>query len=127
MAVYFKTGMPNDLLKAFNDRIDQEEPKGQVRTWRKFKKDGNTYYTHTSDEWANKAYFKPVVGDGVLRFNIIKNADFDVSIVAYGYYHGHLTETFLNHFDEKFSEAASSAIARDGDIVKSNKTSSTAQ
>jgi hypothetical protein len=121
MAVYFKTTNPTALLKAFNERIDQEEPKGKIRTWRRFEQDGQKYYTHTATDWANKAFFKPVVGDNVLRFNIIKNKDYDVTVQVYGYYHGHLTETFLNHFDNMFSEAVSSANPRDGDVTESKK------
>ena len=35
----------------------------------------------------------------------------------YAYYHGHLTENFLNHFREKFVEAISTALPTPTDIV----------
>lgn len=117
MALYFQTSNPSALLKAFDARIDQTEPKGKIDTWKRFTQDGKSYYTHTSTQWKDKAFFTPVVNQGILRFNIIKNKDFNVSIVAYGYYHGHLTETFLNHFDTMFTEAISSATPRDGDYI----------
>lgn len=28
-------------------------------------------------------------------------------VIVFGYYHGHLTETFLNHFDDMFTSASS--------------------
>ena len=36
---------------------------------------------------------------------------------TYGYYHGHLIETFLNHFDQSFSQGAASALPTNNDKV----------
>lgn len=64
------------------------------------------YYTHTSDNWHGKAYFRPAVENGQLIFNIIRPADQNISTTIDSYYHEHLTDTFLNHFDNAFSVAS---------------------
>ncbi|MHC0023787.1 hypothetical protein [Enterobacter vonholyi] len=60
----------------------------------------------------------PVVRSTMLTFNIIKPKSSNVSTVAYAYYHGHLTETFLSHFDKNFTKATSSAMPTSEDKVK---------
>jgi len=75
------------------------------------------YYTHTSDNWHGKAYLRPALENGQLTFNIIRPADQNISTTVYGYYHGHLTETFLNHFDNAFLVATSTARPVAGDQV----------
>lgn len=100
MSVKFFTKTPKTLLDLFDKRIEQKEPKGRVNTWRKTNKG---FYTHTSERWGKKAYFKPNVVEGGLVFNIVpKDAESMVEPEDYSFYHGHLIETFLNHFTEKF-------------------------
>ncbi len=113
MADYFYTSNPQRLLDEFDKRIEQKETKGKITTWEK-SSDG-VYYTHKSEEWGKKAWFRPTVETGKLTFNIIKTNANNVSQVVYGYYHGHLIETFLNHFDADFSKAEASALPATGD------------
>lgn len=106
MSVQFLTDNPNTLLAEFNKRISQTDPVGRITTWIK---DGE-FYTHKASDWTKKAWFKAQISEGKLSFNIIKPKGSKVSITVYGYYHGHLTETFLNHFDNAFKSASSSAL-----------------
>jgi len=117
MADYFLTDAPQSLLNEFNRRIAQTEPKGKITTWER-SKDGD-YYTHKSDEWGKKAWFKPSVERGRLTFNIIKPKDRNITTVVYGYYHGHLIETFLNHFDQDFTKAEATPCPTSGDRCSS--------
>lgn len=117
MATIFKTGDPHGLLKAFDQRIEQSEPKGKITTWERHAQNGITYYTHRAQEWRRKAFFRPAFGNGTLEFNIVKPKEVDISVTVYGYYHGHLSETFLNHFDDLFSEAVCTAAPVSGDII----------
>jgi len=110
------TDKPAALLAAFDARIHQEEPKGKITTWEKHR-DG-VHYTHKSTEWHQKAYFKPNVLTDQLVFNIIAPQGGSIETVVYGYYHGHLTETFLNHFDKMFTWAQSSALPTKNDILQ---------
>ena len=115
MAVHFTTTAPHALLNEFDERIRQNEVTGKITTWEK-SADG-IYYTHKATDWHAKAWMKPVVMSDQLVFNIIKPKNANVSSVAYGYYHGHLTETFLNHFDKMFAFAMSSALPSAGDLI----------
>jgi hypothetical protein len=111
MSVQFLTEKPNALLAAFDKRISQTEPVGKITTW---VKDGE-FYTHKAPEWTKKAWFKAKISDGKLTFNIIKPKGGNIPVTVYGYYHGHLTETFLNHFNTSFGSASSSALPTVGD------------
>jgi hypothetical protein len=113
MAVCFTTDNAQVLLDSFNARIDQSETKGKITTWEK--SDDGKYYTHTSVDWRKKAWFKPKVKTDRLVFNILKPKKMNVSTVTYGYYHGHLIETFLNHFDADFQDGRTTARATSSD------------
>lgn len=119
MAVTFYTSNPQKLLKAFNDRIDQSEPEGKITTWER--SNDKKFFTHKAHEWTKKAWFMPMVEEGKLVFYIIKPKNQDVTVTVYGYYHGHLTETFLNHFDDLFISASSSARPFGSDLVANPK------
>jgi hypothetical protein len=108
MAISFYTSDPASLLTLFNTRIKQAEAKGRITTW-EISNDGK-YYTHKAAEWSKEAWLKATAYKDRLTFNIIKSKNKNVSAVAYAYYHGHLIETFLNHFDQKFSVAQATAL-----------------
>lgn len=115
MAVHFDCESPNALLDAFNSRIAQTEPKGRINTW-ELHSDG-PYYTHLAAEWNRKAWMHPKIQPGRLTFSIVRSRDSTVSSLAYAYYHGHLIETFLAHFDGMFSSAIASAMPEGDDRV----------
>lgn len=117
MADYFFTDSPQWLLNEFNKRIEQKEPKGKITTWER-STDGR-YYTHKSPDWHRLAWFEPSVESGKLAFYIIKPKDRNVTKIVYGYYHGHLIETFLNHFDRDFTRAEATPLAVSGDHCSS--------
>ena len=119
MADYFFTQTPQRLLDQFNRKIDQNEPKGKITTWER-SKDGK-YYTHKSEEWGKKAWFKPSIERDRLVFNIIKPKGRNITKPVYGYYHGHLIETFLNHFDQDFTKAEATALPAHGDHCSSEE------
>lgn len=52
-----------------------------------------------------------------LTFNILPAQGSTVTVSVYSYYHGHLIETLLNHFDTSFSEGVATAQASAGDKV----------
>jgi hypothetical protein len=116
MAITFSTDTPTALLKMFDARISQHEQKGKITTWEK-SKDG-MYYTHKAAEWAKKAWLRPVIKSRLLTFNIVKPKNSSVSVTVYGYYHGHLVETFLNHFDTEFGEGSPTASPTSDDHVR---------
>jgi hypothetical protein len=117
MAIHFTTKDAQSLLKAFDARIAQAEPKGKITTWEK-SSDGK-YYTHKAPEWNKEAWICPKIEATQLTFNIIKPKNKNIDVVAYAYYHGHLIETFLNHFNNAFQNCVASALPEAGDLIKS--------
>jgi hypothetical protein len=113
MTCYFITDTPQSILNKFNKRIEQEELKGSIPTWKR--SDDRMYYTHASAEWNKKAWFKPSIKSGRLTFYIVKPKNSNITTTVYGYYHGHLIETFLNHFDEDFAQAEATARPAKGE------------
>jgi hypothetical protein len=118
MALSFRTSNPTKLLKSFNARIDQEEREGKITTW---ERNAKGEYTHKASDWYRKAWFRATVIEpvksvngekdvpGELRFGIHPPPNGTVEPKTYSYYHGHLTETFLNHFQDLFTFAISSS------------------
>ena len=109
MAISFTTQNPQALLKAFDQAIHD----GHIATWEK--SDDGKFYTHKAANWARKAWFKPVLGTDRLTFNIVRPQNANITTLVYAYYHGHLSETFLNHFDKGFGHSISSAFPESGD------------
>jgi hypothetical protein len=56
---------------------------------------------------------------GFLIFNIAPSAGETIKTNVYGYYHGHLIETFLNHFNKDFEEGAATSMPTLADTVSS--------
>lgn len=117
MATYFLTHQGKNLLGAFDAKISQTDATGKITTWEKIEHSNTIYYTHKASAWRNAAFFLPTIERDRLTFNIIKPKEKVISIEVYGYYHGHLIETFLNHFDQAFSDAAASARPLAGDVI----------
>ncbi|RQO62198.1 hypothetical protein [Pseudomonas sp. KBW05] len=121
MSVRFYTSSAKSLLKAFDDRIKQKEKEGSITTWMKNKQD---YYTHKSERWGGKCYFKARTDvSGKLIFNVIPPAGEIVTSEIYAFYHGHIIETFLNHFTSQFTvgEATAKPTNKDRLVSKTAK------
>ncbi|WP_229066545.1 hypothetical protein [Acidithiobacillus ferriphilus] len=113
MAIHFITSDAKHLLSRFDAHIVQDSQTGKITTW--IKSNDGVYYTHKSSDWTKKAWFKPTIESDRLTFNIIKPKDKKVTPLVYAYYHGHIMETFLNHFDNLFSTAVTSSLAERDD------------
>lgn len=116
MAVHFVTASPKQLLEKFIKAV--AAPRGTkdgITTW--IKSDTGDFYTHAAANWKGQAWFKPTVKQVGLTFDILPPKGMNVSLLAYGYYHGHLIETFLNHFDLHFASATASAAPTSPDKV----------
>lgn len=114
MAAYFDSPHPKQLLAAFDAAIALGNGLGGISTWIKV----NGYYTHTSPQWGSKAFFQASTTTGTLTFNIVKPNGKSVSVPSYGFYHGHIIETMLNHFDKEFSTGCATALPAPNDKVQ---------
>jgi len=111
MAVVVTTANPSSLLSAIKMAIDNDE----VQTW-SYDADGD--FTHSVEQWARRAWFRPVVREESLVFNIIPPRTRTVTRAVYGVYHGRLVEMLLNHFDKRFTEVSATALPTGADRIK---------
>lgn len=102
MAIIVDTTSPADLLKKIKKAIDD----GKVRSW-SYDMDGD--FTHDSEQWKNKAWLRPKVYSGELRFGILKQKDVNLTKQVYGLYHGRFIDMLLTHFDDYFISALATA------------------
>lgn len=110
MAIHFQTNDPDKLLASFKDSID----KGRVVTW-VYDKDGD--FTHTTDQWKNAAWLRPIAKNGELIFSIIKPQSRNISAEVYAIYHGRFIESMLVHCDLLFNRVFATALPSDDDHV----------
>ena len=111
MAILVNTQSPAALLVAIKDAID----KGHIVTW-SYDADGD--FTHTPDQWARKAWLRPKIESGELRFGILGRTDEKLSKLIYGVYHGRFIEMLLTHFDDRFVTAnATASVQYQLDVV----------
>ena len=93
-----KTDNPSGLLASIKKAIDDKT----VATW-SHDKDGD--FTHTPEQWKSKAWLRPKLETGELRFVIISPKDTTLTKMVSGIYHGRFIEMLTSHFDTKFSTA----------------------
>jgi hypothetical protein len=96
MAILITTSDPQGLLDLIKKAIDDK----QVVTW---SYDRDNDFTHETEQWSRKAWLKPHVGSGELKFIILGQRDVILTKVVKGIYHGRFIEMLVTHFDSKFS------------------------
>ncbi|MFZ1220113.1 MAG: hypothetical protein WAO00_12530 [Chthoniobacterales bacterium] len=103
MALTIQTASPNALLTAIKKAIDEKH----VETWTY---DDAGDFTHTPSQWKNRAWLRPKMEAGTLRFGLVGQQGVAMSKLIYGVYHGRFIEMLLVHFDDSFSIARASAV-----------------
>jgi hypothetical protein len=111
MAIYFETKTPKKLLAAYKKAVDD----GHVDTW-SYDQDGD--FTHTAEQWSNKAWLRPKIQEGTaLVFYILKPQETELSTIVYAIYHGRFIESMLSHCDKLFEFGRASSMPDDGDVT----------
>lgn len=110
MAIIIKTTDANKLLSFFKKGIDE----GKIVTW-SYDQDGD--FSHTPDQWKNKAWLRPQIKGGDLVLSILKPQNITISSLVYAVYHGRFIESMLNHCDQLFTDISATALPREGDRV----------
>ncbi len=110
MAVRVFSQDPKALLAGVKAAIRD----GSIETW---SVDADGDFTHTPEQWRNRAWFRPAVSDDKLVFNILGPKSKPISRTVYGVYHGRLIEMFLTHFDHNFGRASATALPVTGDRI----------
>lgn len=110
MAINFDTTDPAGLLAAFKYGIDR----GHIVTW-SYDKDGD--FTHTPDQWKNKAWLRPSVYTGRLILNIIGRQREAMPLEVYAVYHGRFIEAMIRHCRTRFSVGTATAMPTNSDPI----------
>lgn len=108
MAVTAFTKTPQTLLNSIKAAIREKK----VETWT-LDKDGD--FTHSPEQWKNKAWLTPRVEEGKLVFWILGTKTSKMSSTVYAVYHGRFIEMLLAHFDEQLGSVTASALPITGD------------
>lgn len=110
MALIIKTTNPSGLLAEIKKSIDSKA----IETW---SYDSDNDFTHTAEQWIKKAWLRPKIYTGELRFGILGRKDTALTKLVYAIYHGRFAEMLLNHFDKEFSEVKATAMPIDIDVI----------
>jgi hypothetical protein len=100
MTILVRTSSPAALLASIRKNIDAKH----IETWTY---DSAGDFTHTPEQWKKKAWLRPHVEQGVLRFSLVRRNDEVLSKPVYGVYHGRFIEMLVTHFDNDFSSVES--------------------
>lgn len=111
MAIIVSTENPKSLLNAIKRAVDEEE----IETW-SYDEDGD--FTHSAEQWNQRAWLRPRIRENLLIFNIIPPVRKSISKSVYGIYHGRFIEMLLRHFDNRFEEASATALPTSADRVR---------
>jgi len=119
MAIYFTTNNAGGLHTAFKQAIANNHHQGsavqRIDTWRHVVHQGRDFYTHTAQNWKDKAFLRADVEANRLTFNITTAQGVPLTREIYAYYAGHLIETFIRHFPTMFTAAQATPSAASGD------------
>lgn len=95
---------PDEFIKELNDAIK----KGYIETWYL---DADGDYTHTPEQWRNRAWFKIRSKRGnKIVFGIVASRNFRLTKVLYAVYHGRFAEMLLAHLDNHIVDISISSL-----------------
>ena len=102
MAVFLNTNRAQALLDDFKAKIRA----GHIVTWAC---DADGDFTHSVDQWKNRAWLRPVVTPTYLRLHILKPQGRTIDAGLYGVYHGRFIESMVAHCSSLFDTGAATA------------------
>lgn len=103
MALIVKTSNPSGLLSEIKKAIDSKS----IQTW-SYDSDGD--FTHTPEQWQFKAWMRPKIINGELQFGFLGHNEVNTTKLLYAVFHGRFAEMLLNHFDDKLTNVAATAM-----------------
>jgi hypothetical protein len=111
MALHFATNVPQQLLNDFKSKIKQ----GHIVTW---SYDANhDVFIHETPQWRNKAYLRPVIEIGGLRFNLLGHRGVPTTQEVYAIYHGRFIESMIAHCHDLFTTSSATAKPTNTDVL----------
>jgi hypothetical protein len=106
MSISFGANDPNRLFASFTQAIDNHKhgrPAPRIDTWRYVLHQQRYFFTHTSQNWGDKAWLLAAPENGHLVFYVRPFENVRLTRDTYAYYVGHLAETFIRHFPTTMS------------------------
>jgi len=102
MAIVINTENPEELLIEIKRAIDEN----RVELW---SYDSTGDFTYTPERWVNRAWLRPEVGFGELKFGILGTKDVGMTASVYSAYHAFFIEMLLTYLDKYFITVAATA------------------
>ena len=90
---------PSGLLASIKEGIREYK----IRTWGIVPIKNVDYFTHTAEQWNEKAFLESTVFSNQLQFELNWYKDNEPDIYTKGVYQGRFIEMLCNHFGDKFS------------------------
>ncbi len=103
MALFIRTDNPKGLLSKIKAGIDNRN----IDTWTY---DGDGDFTHSTEQWKNKAWLRPTIETDRLVFGIIGRKGIAIDNCIYAIYHGRFLEMLLSHFDDSINSIEISSL-----------------
>lgn len=116
MAIFVKTTTPGLLVESIKKKIDEHK----IDTW---SVDSDGDFTHNTDQWRYRAWFRHSIEAGRVVFYVICRRDKNMSVVEYAVYHGRFVEMLLTHFDKECDEIEVTPLATSYDSIVASKKS----
>ena len=112
MSIRIYTDKPDTLVQKVKKLIDQNH----IDTWT-YDKEGD--FTHSVQQFRNKAWLRPETTDDGLRMKVIKPKDENLKRAIYAIYQGRFIEMLITHVSTLFTKAVATAdpIAGDSSVV----------
>jgi hypothetical protein len=110
MSVRISTARPSALLATLKRAIDAK----QITTW-SYDADGD--FTHTPEQWKNRAWLRPSIRSGELLFTTISPKSGPITWEVYGVYMGRFAEMAIVHVHDSINNIQASPSPADGDIT----------
>lgn len=97
MAIIITTNSNKNIVKDIKTKIDQ----GEIDTWQ-YDSDGD--FTHASEQWGARAWFRVHLNDSNISFTIIGRKQAKLTIEEYSVYHGRFSSMLMAHFHNDISK-----------------------
>lgn len=97
MAIIIKTISNKSIVNEIKNKIDQ----GSIGTWL-YDSDGD--FTHVSEQWGARAWFRAHVDESNICFTIIGRKQAKLTVEEYSVYHGRFSSMLMTHFHDDISK-----------------------
>lgn len=92
-----ETSTPKKLLRDLKGAVSC----GKIRVW---DRDEEGDFTHTATQWGDKAWLRPIVSVGKLKFKMMRPRLARTTKAVYTFYQAHFAQMLLYHFGDRFSK-----------------------